>query len=148
VGLVDDDDRQEDAPGAHGGLHRGDRRSPETTFFGRKLKEVLDAAGIKRDLSPHGLRRSFAVLLQDAGAPDSVIGQALGHKQTGVTRFNYLPRRDDNLQRWVERIPLDASLVKATPKPSSNDTIEVVGPSEAATATNPPPAKHCWGQPN
>jgi integrase len=82
----------------------GDRRSPATTFFGAKLKEVLAAAGVARNVTVHGLRRTFSVLLQEAGAPDSIIRQALGHRERGVTEFNYLPRRDEVLQRWVDKI--------------------------------------------
>jgi integrase len=84
----------------------GERRSPATTFFGLKLRKVLEAAGVTRHVTVHGLRRTFAVLLQEAGAPDSVIRQALGHRGKGVTEFHYLPRRDDLVQRWVDRIVL------------------------------------------
>jgi integrase len=65
----------------------------------------------------HGLRRTFAVLLQDAGAPDSVIRQALGHAQQGVTEQHYLPRRDPVVQGWVDRIELKRA-VEASPLPS------------------------------
>ena len=85
-------------------LVRGDRRSPGTVFFGRKLRVVLDLVGIKRRVTIHGLRRTFAVLLQEAGAPDTVIRQALGHGARGVTECHYLPRRDENVQRWVDAI--------------------------------------------
>lgn len=82
----------------------GDRRSPETSFFGSKLKVCLQAAGVNRRVTVHGLRRSFAVLLTQVGAPDSIIRQALGHSAKGVTEFNYLPRRDALLQEWIDKI--------------------------------------------
>jgi integrase len=85
---------------------RGDRRSPQTTWLGSCLRQALAAAGIERRVTVHGLRRTFAVLLQDAGAPDSVIRQALGHAQQGVTEQHYLPRRDPVVQSWVDRIQI------------------------------------------
>jgi integrase len=45
------------------------------------LRQALAAAGTERRVTVHGLRRTVVVLLQDAGAPDSVIRQALGHAQ-------------------------------------------------------------------
>ncbi|ACY15297.1 tyrosine-type recombinase/integrase [Haliangium ochraceum] len=89
-----------------GALQRavGDRRAPDTTFFGRCLKLALAEAGISRPVTMHGLRRTFGVLLQDVGCPDSVIRQAMGHEPIGVTARHYLPRRDAVVQRWVDRI--------------------------------------------
>ena len=82
----------------------GDRRSPTTSFIGIKLREALDKAGIKRRVCVHGLRRTFAVLLQETGAPDAVIRQALGHSARGVTETHYLPRRAETVRRWVDAI--------------------------------------------
>ena len=84
----------------------GDRRSPGTTFFGKKLQYVIEKTEIDRTITVHGMRRTFAVLLQEAGAPDSVIRAALGHSRRGVTEINYLPRRDPLVQRWVDSIRL------------------------------------------
>lgn len=83
---------------------RGDRRSPETAFIAVKLRQVLDIVGIKRRVTIHGLRRTFAILLQEAGAPDAAIRQALGHSARGVTECHYLPRRDETVKRWVDAI--------------------------------------------
>ena len=85
----------------------GDRRSPATAFFGTKLHKVMAAAGIERRVTIHGLRRTFAVLLQEAGAPDAVIQQALGHRPQGVTATHYLPRRDPLIQKYVDLIEVD-----------------------------------------
>jgi integrase len=94
---------------------RGDRRSPGTGFFGAKLRQALTAAGIERRVTVHGLRRTFAVLLQESGAPDSVIRQALGHGERGVTELNYLPRRDDAIKRWVDAIGVRVPSLESTP---------------------------------
>jgi len=44
------------------------------------------------------------VLLQESGAPDSIISQALGHGARGVTDGHYLPRRDQAVMRCVDAI--------------------------------------------
>ena len=96
----------------------GDRRSSGTKFIGSKLRAAMQAAGIERSITLHGLRRTFAVLLQEAGAPDSVIRQALGHGERGVTEFNYLPRRDEMVMRWVDRIAVEIPALEGSPTPS------------------------------
>ncbi len=95
----------------------GDRRSPNTNFVGAKLREALSAAGIDRAVTVHGLRRTFAVLLQEVGAPDSVIRQALGHSQRGVTEISYLPRRSELVQRWVDKIDVQVSALESQSVP-------------------------------
>jgi integrase len=106
----------------------GDRRSIGSPWFGRCLREALAHAGIERKVTIHGLRRTFAVLLQDAGAPDSVIRQAMGHAPRGVTERHYLPRRDPLVQRWVDRIriepagPANEPEEASTPDPSWPDS--------------------------
>jgi integrase len=85
----------------------GDRRSPGTSMLGSKLNEVMAAVGIERRVTIHGLRRTFAVLLQEAGAPDAIIRQALGHGARGVTETHYLPRRDDVVKRYVDAIEIE-----------------------------------------
>jgi hypothetical protein len=84
----------------------GDRRSPETNYFSKCVKRALAAAKIEHRVTVHGLRRTFSALMQDAGAPDSVFGQVMGHAPKGVTERHYLPRRDPVLQAWVDRIQL------------------------------------------
>lgn len=102
----------------------GDRRSPATAFFGIKLHKVLAEAGIERRVTVHGLRRTFAVLLQEAGAPDVVIQQALGHRPQGVTATHYLPRRDALVQKYVDLIEVE---IPALHEPA---------PADPSTATN------------
>jgi integrase len=84
---------------------------------------VLKTAKVDRAVTIHGLRRTFAVLLQEAGAPDSVIRQALGHGQRGVTELNYLPRRDATVKRWVEAISVSVpALESPSIEPSRKDS--------------------------
>jgi len=42
--------------------------------------------------------------MQDVGAPDWVIGQALGHASSGVTQRHYLPPRSDVVQQWIDKL--------------------------------------------
>lgn len=119
----------------------GDRRSPSTTFFGEKLREALTAAGIERRVTVHGLRRTFAVLMQEAGAPDSIIRQAIGHGARGVTELHYLPRHDPLIQQWVDRIELGASSVRA-PEPNAGEKSAPYLPPVATEPSALPPIRH------
>lgn len=82
----------------------GERRSPGTWMFGDVLGRVLERVEIDRRVTIHGLRRTFAILMPEADAPEAVIQQALGHGAKGVTRGHYLPRRDKLVKRWVDAI--------------------------------------------
>jgi hypothetical protein len=95
----------------------GDRRAPGTSFLGKKLRLALAEAGINRRITIHDLRRTFAVLLQEAGAPDSIIRQALGHAQRTVTELSYLPRRDPLVKQWVEHIDVRVGQLENKPLP-------------------------------
>jgi len=136
-----------------GRLHlvRGDRRSPTTTFFGRKLSTLLRDVGVSQKVTVHGLRRTFAVLLQEAGAPDSIIRQALGHKGRSVTEVSYLPRREAAVRDWVDRIEVCVPELGQA-KLQSTTKIEVVEAGAMAvkrqTAPILPPADRFWGQLN
>jgi integrase len=75
--------------------------------------EVLADAGIGH-LSIHGLRRSFALLGEAAGAPAGAIAQAMGHRPSGVHE-GYKPRSVDALRPYllqVERFILEQAGVE------------------------------------
>jgi integrase len=93
----------------------GDRRAPSTNYYGGCLRKALEKVGIERPVTIHGLRRTFAVLLQQAGAPDSIIRQAMGHAPRGVTERHYLPRRDELVQQWVDRIDIGEIAAEVAP---------------------------------
>jgi integrase len=107
-------------------LVRGDRRSPETSYYGRKLREALKACGVEQDVTVHGLRRTLSAMLDDIGAPDRIIAQALGHAKQGTTQKHYLLRRDRNLQRWIDRIRVDVPALGMGPSQAKDTSIEVV----------------------
>jgi integrase len=66
------------------------------------LKRAMVEAGIGR-LSPHGLRRTFSILGEAAGAPAGAIAQIMGHKPS-ATAEGYRPRSIDGLQPYMQQI--------------------------------------------
>ena len=64
--------------------------------------KALQAAAIER-LTFHGLRRSFSLLGEAAGAPAGAIAQVMGHKPS-ATAEGYRPRSVDALRPFLERI--------------------------------------------
>ena len=64
--------------------------------------KALQSAEIKH-LTFHGLRRSFSLLGEAAGAPAGAIAQVMGHKPS-ATAEGYRPRSVDALRPFLERI--------------------------------------------
>ena len=64
--------------------------------------KALQSAGIEH-LTVHGLRRSFSLLGEAAGAPAGAIAQVMGHKPS-ATAEGYRPRSTDGLRPFLERI--------------------------------------------
>ena len=54
-------------------------------------------------LTIHGLRRSFSLLGEAAGAPAGAIAQVMGHKPS-ATAEGYRPRSVDALRPYLEKI--------------------------------------------
>ena len=63
---------------------------------------ALQSAGIEA-LTIHGLRRSFSLLGESAGAPAGAIAQVMGHKPS-ATAEGYRPRSVDALRPYLEKI--------------------------------------------
>jgi integrase/recombinase XerD len=57
--------------------------------FNHYLKIVADAAGIKKRLTSHIGRKTFATMTQNNGASIQSISKALGHTTTGMTERHY-----------------------------------------------------------
>jgi integrase len=79
--------------------------------------KALQSAAID-GLTIHGLRRSFSLLGEAAGAPAGAIAQVMGHKPS-ATAEGYRPRSVDALRPFLERIEafiLDQAGVKFDPK--------------------------------
>lgn len=64
--------------------------------------KVLQSAGIE-GLTIHGLRRSFSLLGEAAGAPAGAIAQVMGHKPS-ATAEGYRPRSVDALRPFLTQI--------------------------------------------
>ncbi len=64
--------------------------------------KALQSAGIEH-LTFHGLRRSFSLLGEAAGAPAGAIAQVMGHKPS-ATAEGYRPRSVDALRPYLEQI--------------------------------------------
>jgi len=65
-------------------------------------KFVFSSANIE-ELTIHGLRRSFSLLGEAAGAPAGAIAQVMGHKPS-ATAEGYRPRSIDALRPFLEQI--------------------------------------------
>lgn len=66
--------------------------------------KALQSASIE-GLTIHGLRRSFSLLGEAAGAPAGAIAQVMGHKPS-ATAEGYRPRSVDALRPFLERIEI------------------------------------------
>ncbi len=66
------------------------------------LERANKEAGIQH-LTIHGLRRSYALLGEAAGAPAGAIAQAMGHRPSAVHE-GYKPRSLDALRPFLERV--------------------------------------------
>lgn len=56
-------------------------------YIFKLIKGLAEKAGIKKNVSPHTLRHSFATVLVDAGADLRAIQQLLGHKSITTTEI-------------------------------------------------------------
>jgi integrase len=78
--------------------------------------DVLADAGIPH-VSIHGLRRTFSLLGEAAGAPAGAIAQVMGHKPSAIAE-GYRPRSIDTLRPYlaqIERFILDKAGIQFDP---------------------------------
>lgn len=66
------------------------------------MAQVLQRAGLGH-VSIHGLRRSFALMAEEAGVPTGAVAQYMGHSPSG-THEGYKMRSLDQLKVFIDRI--------------------------------------------
>nr|WP_246294921.1 integrase family protein [Schlegelella koreensis] len=97
--------------------------------------EVLADAGIPH-VSIHGLRRTFSLLGEAAGAPAGAIAQVMGHKPSAVAE-GYRPRSTDALRPFllqIERFILEKAKVDVPEEDSSALALRIVaGATKSST---------------
>jgi integrase len=85
------------------------RSSPIVTTFGTYLRKKCGIAD--RRVVLHSLRHTMKQSLQEAGAPDSLISDLLGHVGQGQTNGTYGEAATVNrMAEWIERLPLQSIL--------------------------------------
>ena len=84
--------------------HTQPRSSPIVTTFGTYLRKKC---GIEdRRVVLHSLRHTVKQQLQEAGAPDSVIADVLGHVGSGETHLTYgCAASIEKMTEWIECLP-------------------------------------------
>ena len=89
--------------------------------------DVLADAGIPH-VSIHGLRRTFSLLGEAAGAPAGAIAQVMGHKPSAIAE-GYRPRSIDALRPYlvlIEKFILDKAGVTFDPAKATAGGLRVV----------------------
>lgn len=85
-------------------IHR-DGRPIAVNYYRRELYyPALERAGIKRHLTPHATRHTFASLLHRAGVDPKAAQDLLGHSDYATTANIYTHTRLEDLRRAVESI--------------------------------------------
>ena len=88
---------------------------------------MLADAGIPH-VSIHGLRRTFSLLGEAAGAPAGAIAQVMGHKPSAIAE-GYRPRSIDALRPYlgqIEKFILDKAGVTFDPAQAAPGGLRVV----------------------
>lgn len=74
---------------------KGQRMSIERV--GKRVQRVAKVARV--DVTPHGLRRTFATVMADAGKPVTIIQRALGHNHLSTTELYLMTSENEVLRQ-------------------------------------------------
>lgn len=83
-----------------------------------KMKSLLKASGIEKNLSPHSLRHTHVSLLAEAGADITEIMERVGHENDEVTRRIYLHVTKTKKERAANKF---SKLMQGVVKPWSQE---------------------------
>ena len=76
--------------------NKGNQTSP--SFLLKRIKSLIEAAGIQKDIGLHTLRHSIATHLLQSGMKIESISQFLGHKNIDSTqRYTHLANKDEGI---------------------------------------------------
>ncbi|MNC36582.1 Tyrosine recombinase XerD [compost metagenome] len=70
------------------------------------MREMLEAAELSTNITPHSLRHTYTSLMSEAGVELPVIQQMLGHKNDATTRNIYLHVTEARKRASVEKLDL------------------------------------------
>ncbi|MEY2963085.1 MAG: hypothetical protein RL754_346 [Bacteroidota bacterium] len=85
--------------------NRGMELTRQSVFL--KIKKAADSAGIKKNISPHTMRHSFATHLMERGADLRIVQQLLGHESITTTEIYTHISTQQLLDRVADLHPLN-----------------------------------------
>ena len=80
--------------------------------FQKRLKDYLHKAGLRRSITPHSLRHSFATVAIEKGANIKAVSQILGHANCKITIDLYTHLSSEHLRAVMQRCnPLSEEVI-------------------------------------
>jgi len=80
--------------------------------FQKRLKDYLHKAGLRRSITPHSLRHTFATIAIEKGANIKAVSQILGHANCKITMDLYTHLSSEHLRAVMQRCnPLSEEVI-------------------------------------
>lgn len=83
---------------------RKPNRRLENGSYQTELQNIAKRAGVKKHVTVHLLRKTFATNLSASGTPIEVIKELLGHANISVTEKNYVTINQDEIKNYHRKI--------------------------------------------